>query len=732
MPYGTLTIKAVEGPSGPHLFRMSQESVDVLDDRQLSMSPPESPELARRVTVPQMQQTLQHQHEQLQYLEQLQLDQLHEYQQQGHKQPRQRSVPAREEQGQRQRDRAFSPPPRTSVPLRTWTPWQVADWMNAQGFEQTIIEQFFINDISGVTLIDLQYDDLKELGISSFGQRHRLWTEIRALKDGNLSDSQPPTPGQDFPWAPHAASDPAALSQPHLQAEDIQQIQRQPSPPGKCSTPDTPEEGEMPAKSGRRGMRRALGPDDIVSPAESASIVAIEQLLPKPHKCKAGKDCRKWKKRQKKLDRIATEFPAEMAQILEAQQSPGLDSGVGQPSSIAVPSIVASSDALGPVAQKIGLHEDDLRVVASRDPQENVRQFLSFQHVDTPTKDEPTTPPYEMFPPLAPPQPVNPHTNLRSLPKLTIPASSPPSRALTVSAGGDRTAVPRRGTTPVTAVYGRGAAGHDIYRLGSPASEMDVPVTALPAGPIERDASSSVPPDMRYGGTNILLSRSSSRAGQPYVDIASPRDRRPPPAFLNPSTIKRSASHAGARSRRPSQGMAPLAENLSSPHDEEARTPVAPPRPTATTAPDPDGAAHAGWMKKRRTRLLRHEWTEAHYRLRGTQLAMHADGGARGGPLESIDVDQYAVAVAANQSKLNAAMRRLQLNRRNGEEVWKYGFQLTPAATADRDAGSRRFAATAKTHHFAVRNQNERIDWMRELMLARAKKGKEAVHERFE
>jgi hypothetical protein len=31
---------------------------------------------------------------------------------------------------------------------------------------------------------------------------------------------------------------------------------------------------------------------------------------------------------------------------------------------------------------------------------------------------------------------------------------------------------------------------------------------------------------------------------------------------------------------------------------------------------------------------------------------------------------------------------------------------------------------TGKTHHFAVKGRDERIDWMRELMLAKAKKQK--------
>lgn len=482
-------------------------------------------------------------------------------------------------------------------------------------------------------------------------------------------------------------------------------------------------------------MRRAIRSDDILSPADSASIVAIEQLLPKPHKCSKGEDCPKWKKQQRKLAKIATEFPLEYSQIVEGKQSP---STVGP--SVVGPSVIASSDVLGPSAPKVKLQEDTLKSLQLRDPQDNVRQFLDFQHVASP-KLAPDTPGYEMFPPLSPPDGTTPRANHKALPKLAIPASpeeQPRNSHNVYSAAGDQTARPlRRSTTPLTAFYTNRAPVHDIYRIGSPASEMDVPVTALPVdplGPNARDISSSVPPDMRFGGPGDLISRSSSRQGH--------RERGPPPAFLNnypfpgmapgPGMMRRSNSQSGARTRRPSFGMTPLPEVKSPigvtltthavPMDsDEATSPSSgDTTPTATSGPQ-----HAGWMRKRRTKLLRHEWAEAHYRLTGTQLTSHRDGKSVE-MLDCIDVDDYAVAVAANGGKMAAAMKRLRLNGKDrGDEVWKYGFQLTPAA-------EKRAAASAKTHHFAVRDGNERVDWMRELMLARAKKGKEVTHERFE
>ena len=621
-----LPMKSVEGPVGPHLFRMSQDSVQDVD-LYLTMSPPVSPEETR---------------------------------------PRPNRINSAPQVG--------AEAPRTSVPLRTWTPRQVAEWMLSIGFDRPIVDTFFINDISGITLIDIQYDDLKELGITSFGQRHRLWTEIKALKETKLNPTADATPF----YAPGTPP-----PQFHTRPEQEER---------HCSTPESPAEVKSPASERRRVRRGRNSRDDIISPAESASIVAIEQLLPKPHKCKKGENCARWQKQQRKLARIATEFPLEMAQIEQAKASPG-DSGL-EPSLLGT-SVVASSDLLGPVRPAIRLEENNLRAVEHRDPQENVRQFLDFQHLNGKGNESPGTPPYEMFPPLSPPKTQAPHSNLKSLPKLTIPNVAPDSH--------DRTALPGSAQR---------ARVNDIYRMASPASEMDVPVTAIPIGPIERDFSSSVPPDMRFGGVNKrfgpeeFLSRSSSRAG-----------RGPPPvSFKMPSRatspLRRTNSASG--SRRPSVLIQPLFEEA-----ENAPTEIA----DDLTPTGDDDHTHAGWMKKRKTKMLRHEWQENHFRLNGSCLAMHKDE-RDAKAVETIDVDNYAVAISGNSSKLNSAFKRLHINGKKADPT-AFAFQLTPA-------GDKKMAATGKTHHFAVNTSTERIDWMRELMLARARKQKDAVHHSFE
>ena len=548
--------------------------------------------------------------------------------------------------------------------------------MKTAGFDEALIEKFRINDISGGILKHLQFADLKELGIASFGQRHLLWDEIRRLR-GTLS--VPATPADEC----------RCLSPP------LEHVPRRQSPINDCSDPSTPNDQKLNTrKQDRRRARRALRPDDVISPAESASIVAIEQLLPEPHSCSKGEDCPKWRKYKRKMDKIAREFPLELEQIGEANASPS-DLTV-RPTSEAVPSVVASSDLLGPGNRPaLRLDENLLRVVQNRDPQENVRQFLNFQHMAQ-SPIEPTTPPYEMFPPLSLPSNTQaPHGNLSNLPKLQIPKQSPQE-----AHDADRTILHRH-PSPVTAVQSH---GQGIYRFASPASAMDVPVTAIPSGPIERDISNSVPPDMRFGSEAI--SRSLSRAGHRFQP-ASPIDRS-----QTTQPLERSAS-CSQRRQRPSFAMAPLEEKHLSPiNDIDDKTP---------TLADVN---HFGWMRKRRTKMLRHEWQESHFRLKGTTLAMHRDSKTLD-PLELIDVDEYAVACSSIASnKLNTAFKTLKIsnNKKKAAEndASAFTFQLVPAAEKKGLLG----AATGKTHHFAVKRRDERIDWMRELMLAKALKQK--------
>jgi len=147
-------------------------------------------------------------------------------------------------------------------------------------------------------------------------------------------------------------------------------------------------------------------------------------------------------------------------------------------------------------------------------------------------------------------------------------------------------------------------------------------------------------------------------------------------------------------------------------------------------------------MKKRKTRLLRHEWQDGYFTLRGTRLNMHKDVTEVGRTLEYVDVDDYAIACSslASTSKLSAAFKAMRVshNREKSDPIASFCFQLIPQ---EKESGTRLrkrdsslhpsnrspsegVNGTGKTHHFAVKNRDDRIDWMRELMLAKALKQK--------
>lgn len=646
--------------------------------------------------------------------------------------------------------------------IRCWTPQQVIDWMYNCGIDASCIVCFEAHDINGTILMDLEFDDLRELDIQSFGKRHQLWSAICSLRGGEGSISPQPTPFQDISRPCTRNTRRRSPSRARSQSRNASTCQ---TPVDPDATPATPSGGKK-----RRG-RKAPKPADIITPAESVSIVAIEQLLPKPHKCAKGERCAKWRKQQRELKQLQEDnaigrFPisptkggriyitgdpgnastaenivpnVHMQKQTQQQEQPlqRPSSAPFRPSepSVVVPSVVASSDLLGPgQLPEFALHEDVLDRLESRDPQENVRHFLSFQHMQTPVDAAglPPTPPTELaepgtmgrsesvplfptqychaYPSMQPPlQTPPPHENLRSLPRLDIPRSA--------SAGPKVNPLSPEALT--SACYSATASPgpeNTIYRLGTPASEMDVPVIAVPVGPVSRDNSQSVPPNMQY------RQQSSRRPG-----TAAPDWRRPSMAYALPA-VKEGEVFSAADSK-PTRPPLPT-KNSSSSTTTSSSSQAGIQRRTSTRDPakdDPNthyltdfygsGCTHHGWMKKRtRTRMLRHEWQAAHFRLKGSQLAMHASDRLSSAAMDHINVDDYAIACSTNpsNSKLGAAMRAFHLSddKKAKDDAAAFAFQLVP----ERDAKG----AAGKTHHFAVKNQSERIDWMRELMLAQA------------
>jgi hypothetical protein len=629
--------KSVEGPKGPHLFRLSQEpSLDEAEEYYLTMSPmtpkhPSRPETAFKVPPVPF----------------------------AHSQTIHRPISTLTE--------AVTRLNRHEVAL--WSPRQVATWMYNAGFEPAIVEKFEENDISGAILTTLKFEDLRELDIQSFGQRHKLWNEIHNLRG---------------------------------------EVKPEPTSPTEIDCASEDDEPPRRKKSSKKKHKKPSF-EDIISPLESVSIVGIEQLMPKPHKCSKGENCSRWKKQQRLIENFKNGHPVspEGGMILIAGD-PGnpFTAEAVRPFSEAQPSVVASSDVLGPgTLPAFQLDEERLANLQIRDPQDNVKQFLNFQHVDMNwSSEEPATPPFEMFPPLQPPANAAPHQNLRSLPKLAIPGQQAPPRSTSAMAFSPGPMERAEAINPAL----RNRSPPNVYRFGTPASDFDVPVTAVNLGPIARDASQSVPPNMNYRHTpqsgGPSLSRSQSKAS-----------RRPSFPVRLPSLDENSAvtikPHGRANSGSNSTPFSPVS------------------RPIERTV---DDVNHAGWMKKRKTRMLRHEWHEHHFTLKGTHLAMHKDERALE-TLEAIDIDDYAIACSslASGSKLNAAFKAMNIKLgKEKDDVAAFSFQLIPAAIEkgqrlkkNRESG---FPGkeSSKTHHFAVKSRDERIDWMRELMLAKALKQK--------
>lgn len=700
--YVDVSPKQVEGPRGPHLFRSSVSQSLREEDAVLSMSPMtpkavKGPAMTPSVLLPQAPPL-----------------------------PR-RSSPFQ-----------YTHQDLEPSSLASWSPEMVAQSMLDAGIELSVADRFIENDINGSILATLKFEDLKELDIASFGIRTKVWHQIQHLRDTRPTSPSPPTPIEE--WPSRAARREAKQDETSLQRHQSRQRRQRHKPSG-----------------------------DEITPAESVSIIGIEQVIPKAHHCSKGENCSKWKRQQRLLAHLKRANPDVGIQtgrnimIVGDAGNPetakALDPDATlRPSSNALASVVASSDVLGPggLPPLQYLQEATLRNVQARDPQDNVRQFLDFQQGNS--NDVPPTPPYAVH---AHPRP--PCQSIQRLPRLSIPATTAVSSRRTSTASSQSQSRPQQAAderdpaddaTPKVDPTSPPSweTPKNPYRFASPFSEMDVPVTAVPIGPVARDASQSVPPDMSYRVASPVLnpsrqSRSASRSSRrpsfpilPALDEDKPvRMSRSPPTKTSP--------RASLRPQRATQAP-PRVQYPWSPTERPTWEQAIPPTDGATAEEPPesganaDGITHQGPMRKRRMRMLRHEWHDGYFTLKGTRLNMHKDAERLDRTLEYVDIDDYAIACSslASQSKLSAAFKAVSIshNREKSDPVGAFSFQLIPQ---DRDKTSARlrkrdptprvgqiqeegFNGTGKTHHFAVKSRDDRIDWMRELMLAKAMKRK--------
>ncbi|KAK0673241.1 hypothetical protein QBC41DRAFT_266406 [Cercophora samala] len=731
----------VEGPRGPHLFRSSMSSAQSIElQHALSLSPvtPKKPHL--------MDYQLQDVH----------LTAL----------PKKRRNTAGPFE--------FTDEELDTSALHMWSPEMVAQRMLNAGVELPAAEKFVENDITGAILITLKFEDLKELGISSFGVRTLIWEEIHSMRDMQKPEPMPETPIEDEP---------------------DKQVRRELKRKESGATKD------------RRKPRLKI--NDVISPLESVSIVGIEQVLPKPHHCSKGENCSKSKRYKRLMEAFQKDHPflndkgvimlaGDLGKVTATTGLVAPEEDDFRPVSDVVPSVVASSDVMGPGAFTTMqyLQEAALRNVETRDAQDNVRHFLDFQHQHSTSSEVPPTPPFEISPVSNSPvygsntTTPQPHTGLRGLPKLSIPTQSPsatprpsdPQSARARSARPISQVIPSfRELSPSSSESTPTGAG-PVYRFGTPFSEMDVPITITSLPAPSRDFSQSVPPDMNYRNPTMRsLSRNTIRRPSfpvmPALDensIVSPLSK---PNNNIPSTLNRSFSQ-----RRPPLQAPPRVNYPWTQTDRPTLEKAIPPAAAAaggegpvktvningrlspvSDKPTPDmtngeAISYQGLMKKRKTKMLRHEWHEHFFKLQGTRLTMHKDEREKK-TLEYIDIDDYAIACGSGvqSGKLNAAFKAMHIRRGSEDagrkgDVGAFSFQLVPqdgrkalmmgvlkknresvlpGGEREREKEKEKekekgegVNGTGKTHHFAVKGRDERIDWMRELMLAKAMKQK--------
>ncbi|KAJ5384908.1 Sterile alpha motif type 2 [Penicillium concentricum] len=642
-----------------------------------------------------------------------------------------------------------------------WTPLEVVEWMQGLGLEDDIVNTFLANDISGSILLELQNEDLKELEIASFGKRRKVMGYIKNLR-GSSVFSDTDTSSRTDTASSHTYTT-SLRSRNSSITSDVASTQNTSVMSGntlRSCYPTDEEPNNLKHWSRPQNYDNDVYKRTDLVPDDSVSIVAIEQVLPRPHKCKKGEDCHKWQKQQDMLARLADDLPFEhfgSRRIVAGDPgnpntAPNL---LRSPKSELTPSLTASSDIMGPgKLSAFQLSQEKLREVKPRDPQENVRNFLNFQSLDRlQTDNQPATPPRE-FASFSEPEScdsakITPtlSEHLRHLPRLRIPSMHDSSdgsvftesvfttentsaiRTVTPSIlsrrnqFNDRTAVPggqqsiAREVAPSPADYYR---VDPYYRSETPLSDVDVPITAVPIGPVSREDSQSVPPNMRFGNSRFVTEEPIARPSSTMVES----HRRCPSIQGVTTLIPLKEEYA----------MSPIETP-----DDLQRTPRAPQFRNNTLFPSTrrgqDDVTHSGWMKKRKTtKLLRHDWDNRHFTLKGTQLSMHEDLASAhrdSKALEHIDVDDFAVACSSNasKSKLTAAFKKAVLKRNdNSQDVSAFAFSLVPTPNGSGFVDRKTmFLNSGKSHHFAVNTRDERIDWMRELMLAKAlKRGRDS------
>ncbi|KAF8422965.1 hypothetical protein EV426DRAFT_704724 [Tirmania nivea] len=731
--------------------------------------------------------------------------------------------------------------------IMDWTPQQVCQHLAKVGFEKTIVEKFARNDISGQILVDLKWEDLKELDIQSFGKRIEVWSEIHHLRcrssTGTVEQFATYRPESRMSrTASHRSARPSPASSrpaltprtPHVEAlkpiaynGDIQEEDEDEDQPRSVSSEDeettiavrlmrTPtrrrrvrtKKGTH-ARISRKRFSSADSGTDAAETTESEQVLhmkVVREALPtlreipkrrhnpapdsivpgdsisvagrrtcKAHtKCKKGDKCGKHGGRKQSTKEaqnlqkralpqrstagtILIAATPSIAQAMTIKASGGSlvsPNDTTRPGSLVAPSVLASSDVLGPIqSREVRLQEGALKEIIAMDPAENVKKFLihqHLQHLEERRKEPPPVPQKsneEIMRALASPGSVLPQEYYEEAPEAAgyeteqedqvpeigslmfsvgdgyVPPMSPAiNRSKTPSLGlrtANLTPAPA-GSTGFSPMSYR--ARGSMLRTTTPFSEMDVPIgSSTPMIAEFRNQSASVPPDMSYGvGQRGAMNRSSFGMPSTAGKLMAPAP--PPPA----AGISRRGAQSTTGVRPQVVVLDDLEENAEW-EDASDKTSIQEIRAQKASNDVLNSSirVHSGWMRKRKTNWFRHEWPEHHFVLRGTRLGIHKDQhSAEDG---FIEMEDYSVACSNSAStKLSAAFKSWKIKNDQGNaNDGAFFFQLVPCNDKEKRGKGVSVGKEKKVvHHFAVKTRDERIDWMRELMLAKAIKQK--------
>ena len=731
--------------------------------------------------------------------------------------------------------------------VSNWSTKQVAAWMYNSGFENLVISAFKTHDISGPILLDLDFEDLREFDIYSFGKRRQIWNEINALRNEGSPDPLKPSV-----------------------------VTRDRS----CSLLPYPNEPEKRTRRPGFGFDRNGTVTGYRRPGRSSSQQMREKQhpimeVPRPHRCSKGEKCPKWKQQQRIIADIDREHgtntpPAGKFDLPSPRTSPRIGHGPPPPTQkISIPETTRtsmSSGSITPTGLTRILDESippvppipsynypapsynksytpplDTQHIVQQHPSSNPASALS-----------PDTPRLEAFPDPAgseyalghPPR----NSSLVTIPKLAVPppsTHSPSSSDSTLRNGDQSSTVSlehpalsqsnQRAPSPNNAIVTKQnpqASIHPLYRQNSASSDLDLvadkpaplfnrfppeqhfavapskpaplrsasssdaihrrrnvhPLPTLKEGTLQanRDTDDIEEPVKTAPATrsspsvgNVGASMKVARTGSPHdtrrISVQSGRESLnfPRPAHSKPG------SRSGASSPTPSTASSALSINAPLPPTPALSAPGSTLRasyasPTAALRLYGPGILCIGWARQRRVKIWRHEWVPVHLRLTGLSITVHRSARPDEKPLEIIRMDEFEVACTSESggnNKFAAAFRGFKsVGGKNlpGASPGaindnSFVFQLQPAtdpseARPGTGGGSitsgnsgRSGETTGKSdnnsmlnafmggksekkvkskkelqpQHFAVKTRDERIEWMRQLMMARALRGKE-------